>query len=167
MNDNFGTKLSASGWVDSVVINPATKEEREWCADLMAGSDPWKTLGRTIEVCRPICHDPEYLLYVAHMDDKPCGFVLLHHRGVAGSPYIASIATHESFRGKGVGSRLLDFAEDLFRSEARHIFLCVSSFNDRAKKLYERRGYEVVGELKDYVINGASEILMHKWLRDS
>ena len=167
MNDKSSDEQTASGWIDSIVINPATMEEREWCAGLMAGSDPWITLGRTIEVCRPICHDPEYMLYVAHLEDKPCGFILLHRRGVAGSPYIASIATHESFRGKGVGSRLLAFAEDLFRSKARLIFLCVSSFNDRARKLYERKGYEVVGELKDYVIDGASEILMHKWLRHS
>ncbi len=160
-------KHPPSGWVDSIVIKLATMEEREWCASLMAGSDPWRTLGRTIELCRPVCHDPEYQLYVAHLEDKPCGFILLHHRGVASSPYVASIATDESFRGKGIGSRLLTFAEDLFRPNARHIFLCVSSFNDRARKLYERVGYEVVGELKDYVIDGASEILMHKWLRHS
>jgi ribosomal protein S18 acetylase RimI-like enzyme len=41
----------------------------------------------------------------------------------------------------------------------------VSSFNVRARRLYERRGYEAVAELEDYVIDGASEILMHKWLR--
>jgi hypothetical protein len=30
--------------------------------------------------------------------------------------------------------------------------------------LYERRGYSMVGELKDYIIAGASEILLHKRL---
>jgi ribosomal protein S18 acetylase RimI-like enzyme len=85
---------------------------------------------------------------------------------VAGSPYIASIATASECRGKGVGSRLLQFAEDLFRPESNHIFLCVSSFNPRARRLYERCGYEVVGEFQDYVIRGASELLMHKRLRD-
>jgi len=58
---------------------------------------------------------------------------------------------------------LLARAEDWF-PEARHIFLCVSSFNGRASQLYERRGYVVVGELKDYVVAGESEILMHKKL---
>ena len=66
-------------------------------------------------------------------------------------------------RGTGVGSALLIHAEQYF-PEARHIFLCVSSFNARARQLYERRGYTAVGELKDYVIEGASEILMHKRL---
>jgi ribosomal protein S18 acetylase RimI-like enzyme len=44
------------------------------------------------------------------------------------------------------------------------MFLCVSSFNTRARQLYERRGYVQVGEFPGYVIAGASEILMQKRL---
>jgi RimJ/RimL family protein N-acetyltransferase len=40
--------------------------------------------------------------------------------------------------------------------------MLVSSFNARAKALYERLGYEVVGELRDYVIRGQSEWLLRK-----
>ena len=145
-------------------IHPASEVDREWCAHLMAGSDPWITLGRGLESCRASCRHPEYELFVARSGTQPGGFILLHPRGLAGSPYIASIATAEEVRGRGVGSRLLTFAEDHFRSHSKHIFLCVSSFNPRARALYERRGYTAVGELKYYVIAGASEILMHKRL---
>lgn len=148
-----------------IAISPATDFERDWCAALMAISDPWMTLGRGLDDCRTRMHDPAYLLYVAHLDEHPCGFILLQRRGVAGSPYIASIATSKEYRSKGIGSRLLEFAEELFSPDCRHIFLCVSSFNYRARALYERSGYTVVGELKDYVIDGASEFLMHKRLR--
>lgn len=149
---------------DTNFIAEATDPEREWCALLMAASEPWITLGRGLEQCRAACRHPEYLLLVAHAGEAPCGFILLHPRGVAGSPYIASIAVAEPFRGLGIGARLLDYAEAHFASVARHIFLCVSSFNERARRLYERRGYTVIGELKDYLIEGASEILMHKRL---
>jgi len=91
------------------------------------------------------------------------GFVLLDPAGVAGSPYIASIATSAAVRGQGVGSALMEAAER-WLPQARHMFLCVSSFNTRARQLYERRGYTKVGEFPDYVIAGASEILMHKRL---
>ena len=148
-------------------ISAATDTERDWCAQLMAGIEPWITLRRNLQQCLAVCHDREYLLYVAHSAGEPCGFILMHRRGLAGSPYITSIAVAEAFRGKGVGARLLEFAEELFCSEARHLFLCVSSFNPRARSLYERHGYAVVGELKDYVIDGASEILMHKRLRQT
>jgi ribosomal protein S18 acetylase RimI-like enzyme len=150
---------------DSLDISLARADERDWCATVMASTDPWITLGRGLEDCRRRCRDQEYLLFVAREGDTPRGFILLQRRGVAGSPYIASIATASECRGKGVGSRLLRFAEDLFRPESNHIFLCVSSFNPRARQLYERCGYQVVGELQDYVIRGASELLMHKRLR--
>lgn len=153
--------------MNSVDISPASESDRDWCAELMAGSDPWITLGRGLEECRTVCHHPEYLLFVAHAGFERCGFVLLHPRGLASSPYIASIATAGEFRGKGIGSRLLAFAESFVRPRSRHIFLCVSSFNARARALYERQGYTVVGELKDYILKGASEIIMHKALEKS
>jgi ribosomal protein S18 acetylase RimI-like enzyme len=83
---------------------------------------------------------------------------------VAGSPYIKSVAVYPEFRGKRIGASLLSFAEELFRGRSKYIFLCVSSFNRRAQKFYDMNGYKVVGELKDYIIDGASEILIHKRL---
>jgi ribosomal protein S18 acetylase RimI-like enzyme len=146
-------------------IGPATDGEREWAARTMAASEPWRTLGRDLEACRAVVARPGTLLHVAREGSAPRGFILLHPRGVASSPYVAAIAVEEAARGRAIGTRLLDFAEALFRPEARHIFLCVSSFNPRARRLYTGRGYEEVGELTDYVVDGASEILMHKWLR--
>jgi ribosomal protein S18 acetylase RimI-like enzyme len=153
--------------MDPETITVATEADKEWAAGVMAGSEPWITLGRNLESCLEICRRPEYQVFVARQGGRLCGFVALVRRGVAGSPYIASIAVAEGFRGSGIGSRLLEFAEDLSRATARHIFLCVSSFNLRARALYERHGYEVVGEFKDYIIDGSSEILMHKGLRRS
>jgi ribosomal protein S18 acetylase RimI-like enzyme len=146
-------------------IGASTDAEREWAARLMAGSEPWLTLGRDIEACRAACRRAGNLLFVAKDGGTPCGFILVHPSGLAGSPYIASVGVAETRRRRGLGTRLLDFVEDRFRSEARHIFLCVSSFNTQARRLYERHGYEAVGALEDYIVDGASEILMHKWLR--
>jgi [ribosomal protein S18]-alanine N-acetyltransferase len=148
--------------MEKPIITPATDDEREWTAQLLAGSEPWITLGVTLEKCRISCNDPEYLLYVAHLAGKPCGSVLIHKRGVAGSPYIKSIAVSDEFRSHGIGAVLIEFTENLFRNEAKHLFLCVSSFNARARSFYERLGFEAVGEFKDYIVEGKSEILMHK-----
>ncbi len=146
-----------------LTISPATEPEREWCARLMASTEPWITLGRSLEQCLARCRRPDHVLLVARRAGQPCGFVLLHPSGVAGSPYIASIATDAAVRGQGVGTALILRAEQ-HDPAARHNFLCVSSFNTRARALYERLGYSVVGELRDYVIEGASEFLMHKRL---
>jgi len=149
--------------VTEIAIDLASDADREWCAQLMASSEPWLTLGRGFATCLAHCRSPEFVVLMARRGGAPCGFVLLHPTGVAGSPYIASIATSAVVRGQGVGSALLVAAER-WLPEARHMFLCVSSFNTRARQLYQRRGYTKVGELPDYVIAGASEILMHKRL---
>jgi len=145
-------------------IRLAYDQEKDLAAKLLASSEPWITLHITEEQCKMTCHDPEYQMYIAYKNDKPAGIILLDPKGVAGSPYIKSIAVFPEFRGQGIGTKLLSFAEDLFRNKSRHIFICVSSFNLKARRLYEKYGFEAVGELKDYIIIGASEILMHKGL---
>jgi len=41
----------------------------------------------------------------------------------------------------------------------------VSSFNTRAQAFYARHGYRQVGQFDDYVIEGASELLLYKRAR--
>jgi ribosomal-protein-alanine N-acetyltransferase len=146
-----------------ITIGEATADERLWAGRLMASSEPWITLGRGEDACRAAALDPAYVTLVAREDGAPLGFARLHPRGVAGSPYLASIAVDAAARSHGVGAALLDAAEMRF-SGARWMFLCVSSFNARARALYERRGYRTVGELPDYVVDGLAEILMVKRL---
>lgn len=128
----------------------------------MASSEPWITLGRTVESCRRVCGNPDYPMYVAHAGGRPAGFALVNRRGVVGSPYLATLAVAPEHRGQGIGSRLVRHVEDVYRGEAVHLFICVSSFNTRARELYRRLGYAQVGELPDYFISGASELLLHK-----
>ncbi|MBI4909599.1 MAG: GNAT family N-acetyltransferase [Acidobacteria bacterium] len=146
-----------------LTIGPAHDTDAEWCARTMASTDPWITLLRSYEQCLARVRRPEHLVLVARQNKERCGFILIHPTGAMGSPYIASIAVAPGWRGKGIGAALLDAAEMQFPG-VKHFFLCVSSFNERARVLYERHGYTAVGVLKDYVIPGASEILMHKRL---
>ena len=150
--------------MNDTVIRAATGLEKDMAADLLANSEPWITLKISQEQCMKNCHDPEYELYIAYTGNKPSGIILIDPRGVAGSPYIKSVAVWPDYRGSGIGTKLISHAEDLFRGKARFIFICVSSFNFRARKLYEKCGYQIAGELKDYIIEGASEILLLKCL---
>jgi ribosomal protein S18 acetylase RimI-like enzyme len=150
--------------MEGIDIHLAADQEKDLAAHLLASSEPWITLQISEEQCKKNCHDPEFHLFIAYKNEKPAGIILLDPRGVAGSPYIKSIAVYPEFRGQGIGTKLLSFAENLFRDKSRHLFICVSSFNHRARELYEKSGYQAIGELKDYIIEGASEILMHKGL---
>ena len=142
-------------------IAAAAPEDYEWCARVMAASEPWITLRRDIEECRAALQRPGTELFVARNQTRPAGFILVAPCGLAGSPYIASIAVAAEVRGRGIGSLLLRFAESRFAASG-HLFLLVSSFNGRAQHLYRRHGYQSVGEFKDYVVAGQSELILHK-----
>lgn len=131
----------------------------------MASSEPWITLRRDEAACCAALSRPGTELFVAWKRESglPAGFILLASYGLAGSPYIASVAVAADERGQGVGSQLLRFAERRFQGRG-HLFLLVSSFNWHAQELYRRQGYEQVGELKDYCVAGHSEFLLHKAL---
>jgi ribosomal protein S18 acetylase RimI-like enzyme len=55
------------------------------------------------------------------------------------------------------------FAAQRYRDRG-HLFLLVSSFNGRAQQFYRRHGYEFIGELKDFLVPGHSELIFHKRL---
>jgi ribosomal protein S18 acetylase RimI-like enzyme len=148
-----------------VMISPATGNEKEWAASLMAKSEPWTTLGVGIDQCLRACSEEENHLYIAHNNGEPVGLIILRDHGVAGSPYIKSIAVETTHRNKGIGKQLLKFAEEKYRQDARFIFLCVSSFNRKAQEFYLENNYTLIGEFKDYIVEGHSELLMQKRLR--
>jgi ribosomal protein S18 acetylase RimI-like enzyme len=135
--------------------------DAEACANLMATSEPWLTLGRTYEASFRILQDPAREIYVARDDEGLAGFLILYMTG-AFVGYIQTILVHPDRRGQGIGSRLLEFAEQRILKESPNVFMCVSSFNHGARRLYERQGYKVVGELTDYIVEGYSEILLRK-----
>lgn len=145
-----------------IEIGPASESDREWCAHLMASNEPWITLRRDLEGCRTTLARPGCELFLVRDHNRQLlGFILLSPYGFAGSPYIASIAVAQEAQGQGVGSQLIAFAEQRYR-DRRHLFLLVSSFNPRAQQFYRERGYQLVGELKDFIVPGHSEFIFHK-----
>ena len=148
----------------AVTIRRAAGDDARWAAGVMAASDPWLTLGRGFDACLAACTSALDVLEIAEIGGERCGLVLVRPAGVAGAPYIVSIAVAPAFRSQGVGAALLDHVERTYRGRSRHLFLCVSSFNPRARRFYERHGFEAVGTLRAFLIEDADEVLMHKRL---
>jgi ribosomal protein S18 acetylase RimI-like enzyme len=133
----------------------------DWCARTMAASDPWITLGIGEERCRKALTAADRELYVAVREDELAGFLLLCLAGPF-TGYIQTICVHPDCRNEGIGRRLIAFAEERIFRVSPNVFLCVSSFNGEARRLYERLGYELIGEMKDYLVRGHGELLMRK-----
>jgi ribosomal protein S18 acetylase RimI-like enzyme len=136
-------------------------DEARQCAKLMASSEPWITLRRDYDNSMRMLTDPSREVYVARRNSEVVGFIVLIMRGALVG-YIQTLGVLPEWRNKGIGSKLLKFAEDLIFGQAPNVFLCVSSFNKKAQELYKRLGYETIGELKDYIVPGHSEILLRK-----
>jgi [ribosomal protein S18]-alanine N-acetyltransferase len=150
------------------VIRPlATDDEARACAEIMATNDPWLRFGRTFEDSYRIIRDPAREVYVAvdggaaGAAPSVAGFTILVMQG-AFVGYIQSLAVRDDWRGRGLGTALIRFAERRILRETPNVFICASSFNPGARRLYERLGYHVVGELTDYIVRGHSEILLRK-----
>jgi ribosomal protein S18 acetylase RimI-like enzyme len=141
----------------------ATPDEAEWCATLMSSSEPWLTLGRTFEASLRLLQDPTREVYLAESGTERAGFLILSLAGPL-SGYLQTICIAPGSRGQGLGSELLAFAEARIFQVSPNVFLCVSSFNPEARRLYERSGYKLVGELGDFLVPEHSELLFRKSL---
>ena len=139
----------------------ADDAEARACATIMATTDPWITLGRTFDRCLEVARDTALERYVAVADDEVVGFVLISMRG-SFTGYIKSIAVREDWRGRGLGSALIAFAEERILRDSPNVFICVSSFNPGARRLYERLGFQEVGVLRELLISGQDELLLRK-----
>jgi [ribosomal protein S18]-alanine N-acetyltransferase len=147
-----------------LTISPLqTVDDAQACARIMAASEPWITLGRSYEASLGIIQDPSREVYLARDKTGLAGFLILCMTG-AFVGYIQTICIDPARRGQGLGSKLVEFAEQRILQVSPNVFMCVSSFNLEARRLYQRLGYKVVGELTDYIIRGHSELLLRKTL---
>jgi ribosomal protein S18 acetylase RimI-like enzyme len=138
-----------------------TTPEAKICAGMMAGSEPWVTLGRDYETALNLITDPERDVYLAQVGDKIAGFIIYIMQGAL-IGYIQSVCVAMEWRNQGIGTQLMAFVEDRIFRISPNIFIMVSSFNPDAKRLYNRLGYQTVGEIDDYIVPGHSELLLRK-----
>ncbi|HJO95039.1 MAG TPA: GNAT family N-acetyltransferase [Victivallales bacterium] len=136
-------------------------EEAHECTLMMINSDPWLTLGLKYDALIKMFHDNLNEVYVARDSKNTLGFIVISMQGTF-KGYIKCIAVSEKARNRGVGSMLIEYAERRIFKETPNIFICVSSFNKNAAKLYERKGYKLIGEIENFFIKGYSELFLRK-----
>jgi [ribosomal protein S18]-alanine N-acetyltransferase len=140
-----------------------SKTEARACAQIMVTSEPWITLKRTYDDSLKMVTNPLREVYLAVSKGKVIGFIILQMEGTF-TGYIQTVAVRADWRGQGLGSRLIAFAEKRIFAENPNVFMCVSSFNKKAQRLYRRLGYEKIGVLKNFIVPSHDEILLRKTL---
>jgi ribosomal protein S18 acetylase RimI-like enzyme len=98
-------------------------------------------------------------VYIALLDDEPCGFV---QAVWSGGPYeLLGICVGTEFRRRGVGLRLLDrLLTGLHTLNACELWLEVRAGNLKAQNLYLKTGATQTGLRKRYYADGTDAVLM-------
>ncbi|MBQ8783284.1 MAG: ribosomal protein S18-alanine N-acetyltransferase [Clostridia bacterium] len=110
-------------------------------------SAPWSEESIRAELNNENAH-----FLVAKAGDKVMGYIGVHE--VAGEAYIANVAVSEKYRRFKIASALLAQAESGARERnCEFISLEVRKSNVPAISLYEKRGYTVKGERKNFYSN--------------
>jgi len=130
-------------------------------ARMMAASEPWITLGITVDGAQQVLTDPAREQYAMRDGNGVAGLIVLDMRGLL-CGYIQILCVRPDRRTSGLGSELLRWAEARIFRESPNAFICVSSFNTGARRLYERRGFEPIGVLRELIVPGYDELLLRK-----
>ena len=127
----------------------------------MADSEPWITLGVEIAVAQKVLADPAREQYAIRDAMGVAGFIVIDMRGLL-TGYIQILCVRPDCRGRGLGSVLGRGAEARIFQESPNAFMCASSFNAGARRLYERLGFVPVGVLRELIVPGHDEVLLRK-----
>lgn len=107
-------------------------------------SSPWSEDGLKSELDNNFAR-----FFVAFSGDKIAGYIGSHN--VLGEVYITNVAVFSEFRRNGVGNALVEFLVNEMKAEkAMFVTLEVRKSNRNAISLYEKCGFEKVGERKDF-----------------
>jgi GNAT superfamily N-acetyltransferase len=91
--------------------------------------------------------------------DEPVGGICGRTNG--GWLAIELLFVPEIFRGMGLATQLIAMAEEEACNRGCHA-AWIDTLNPKALKLYQRLGYEIFGELKDYPVGGSRFFLQKK-----
>ena len=147
--------------MDVVRLTAEDHTRTEECARMMVNSEPWITLRRSLGSAMATLLDPGKEVYAVLDDQNISAFIILELRGPFAG-YIQTVCVRPDRRGRGLGAALIGWAEQRIARESPNVFLCVSSFNVAARRLYERLGYQVVGSLAGFVVREHDELLLRK-----
>jgi ribosomal protein S18 acetylase RimI-like enzyme len=147
----------------SIKIIPMKRGHIPACEEIVAASEPWRTLREGIDFSSAI---RQKQAHTAVIGGAVAGFVIFTAEPVfARGGYLRAIGVAPAIRGSGIGRKLLAFAEKTTSRKAQNLYLCVSSFNRDGRKFYRKCGYAKIGKIDGLIRKGASEFLYWRKLR--
>lgn len=149
-----------------LVLRPLSAENAKKLGEALAAIPPWSVIGYPAErlVDWLQREQPAMIKFEVLAAPELAGVIVIQDPFLHG-PYLKLIAVLPKFQGRSFGLRLLQWMESEARqAEARQLWLCVSTFNTRARAFYQRFGFEPVAVLDRLASDASDELLMRKRL---
>ncbi len=140
----------------NITIEKMTAEHIPYLAEIekQCFSTPWSENALSEELLNPHAR-----FFVCLKDGQVCGYIGAHN--VVGEVYITNVAVSPSHRGQGIGAMLVGFLKEYSKTEnADFITLEVRKSNSVAIKLYDKMGFNVVGERKNFYDNPNEDAIL-------
>lgn len=119
-------------------------------------SDPWNINMLKDEV---EANNTTYSLFL--LNDEPIGYYSYLH--IFDEAHIMNVAVLPQYQGKGYGSVMMDFLlKESLEQGLPNVTLEVRKSNERAIRLYEKKGFLLVGVRPRYYMNGEDALIY--WL---
>ena len=148
------------------MIREAVKSDLRHCAEILSDCLMWDRYGRSFEDALSffsVEYETGSEVWVFEENGTVLGYLVLIPRGMMGEfPFVRALGVLRNRRGTGIGSQLLEFAEERMFRLKQYLFMMVSDFNNDAQRLYYRLGFEKIGEIPDYKKEGIAEYVLVK-----
>jgi len=127
--------------------------------------DPWLTLGTGPEALSSFLtrEDPHCFRHAIRHGEAVAGVVAIRNPWLYG-PYLNLLAVLPPYQASGVGAAVLQWMAAEAGETASNLWVCVSKFNTRALRFYERHGFQFTAELQGLVRPDFAELLLRKRL---
>lgn|SRR5574341_556932 len=148
----------------ALAIIPMNRSHIRDCDAIVVASEPWTTLRERVDFQKYISFKQAY---VCAAERVPVGFIIFTSEPVfARGGYIRAVGVAPAMRRRGIGTKLLGFAEAVIAHRSPNVYLCVSSFNRQALNFYTEQGYIRVGKVPGLIKPDASEYILWKRLKN-
>lgn len=145
-----------------IKITPSDGINFQDCCRLLLNSDPWKKLNYGEKEAKQISESSRSgRTWLAVDGNQVVGAAITRPDFLLGE-YLKILVVAEHMRSRGIGRDLMEAFEQGAFTRVPNTYLCVSSFNTKAKTFYLSLGYTEIGSLKNLLIPDADEILMRK-----
>jgi len=158
--------LTLIGHASGASLEPMSEGAATTLGASFAAMEPWLGYGVSPHGLAAFLGgaEPGCAKFAIEMDGKLAGAVVVREPWLLG-PYLQFLGLLPGWQGRGLGKALLDWMAAEAPPNARHLWLCVTGSNARARAFYEREGFEHAARLADLVADGTDELLMRRRLR--